>query len=58
MLAMSAGITIVAAINGKLLRTTGIQISDLDARSEVSKKKSRSNRFIGSNGSGDDDVVP
>lgn len=40
MLAMIGGITIVAVINGKLLRTTGIQISDLDAWSEDAKEES------------------
>lgn len=34
MLAMSEGITIVSPIDGKLLRTIGIQISQMDARSK------------------------
>ncbi len=39
MLAMVDGITIVSRIDGKLLRTIGIQISQMDARIEDAEGK-------------------
>ncbi len=47
MLAIAEGRAIVSPIDGELLCTIGIQISQMDARSKDAEEKKRSNRFFG-----------